>query len=196
MADIEILNPAQVEMICSTALATDISKYESEISSLTATLTKIKSNWQSNGMDQQSYIQELDKQIKNVEILKQASEGIFKTVSSYAQNTQQISSKAVDATIGSSYQGYDVKSGYQSAGNAVTSTNPKTLNTSVINGDASIKKFAVMNKDGSLGQIVTGDGVSIADVASQYNIGIDQIAVDIGKNGQSLAWVPATDLLD
>ena len=58
----------------------------------------------------------LDKQIKNVEILKQASEGIFKTVSSYAQNTQQISSKAVDATIGSSYQGYDVKSGYQSAG--------------------------------------------------------------------------------
>ena len=196
MAEIEILNPSQAETICSTALSTYIPQYETQISNLTATLTKIKNNWQSNGMDQESYVKELEKQIKNLTIIKDTSKQFFTAISNYTANTQQISSRAVNATIGSSYKGYDVQAGYTSAGNAVTSTNPTTIATQYVNEGSSIKKFAVVNKDGSLGNIVTGDGTSIADVASQYNVGIDQIAVDIGKNGTSQVWVSATDLLD
>ena len=97
MAEIEILNTTHAQNICSTALSSDIAKYESEISGLTATLTKIKSNWQSDGVDQQSYIKELDKQIKNVEILKNASKGVFNTVSNYATNAQKISDKSYES---------------------------------------------------------------------------------------------------
>lgn len=96
MADIEILNHEQAVNICSTAISKDIAKYESEIAALTATLTKIKSNWQSNGMDQESYVQELDKQIKNVETLKTASKNVFNAVNTYAEQVKATSQKQIN----------------------------------------------------------------------------------------------------
>ena len=50
-----------------------------------------------------------------------------------------------------------------------------------------------MNPDGTVGQIINTNGMSISDLQA---MGIDPstIAVDVGKNGVSQAWVNITEL--
>ena len=52
-----------------------------------------------------------------------------------------------------------------------------------------------MNSDGSIGQIINTNGLSLTDFCTQNGIDISQIAVDVArKDGASQAWISISEL--
>ncbi len=98
-----------------------------------------------------------------------------------------------DIKIGENVGEFNVEVGHDSANWAVNGTNAENLIGEYVNGDSVFQRFAVMNPDGSINQIINSNGVSINDL---INSGIDPstIAVDVGKNGISQAWVNISEL--
>ncbi len=98
--------------------------------------------------------------------------------------------------IGDNVGGYNVSVGHDTASWATSGTHTENLISEYVNSGSVFKRFAVMNPDGSVGQIINTDGLSITDFCNQAGIDPSQIAVDVAsKSGTSQAWVSTSELL-
>ncbi len=98
--------------------------------------------------------------------------------------------------IGDSVGGYNVSVGHDTANWAVNGTHTENLISKYVNSDSIFKRFAMINSDGSIGQIINTKGLSITDFCNQAGIDPSQIAVDVAsKNGTSQAWTSVSELL-
>lgn len=116
------------------------------------------------------------------------------TNNSTVNNTQTVDTNSYsDIRIGNNVGNHNVSVGHDSANWAVNNANPENLIGKYVNSDSVFQRFAVMNPDGTVGQIINTNGMSISDLQA---MGIDpsSIAVDVGKNGVSQAWVNITEL--
>lgn len=98
--------------------------------------------------------------------------------------------------IGDSVGQYNVTTGHDTASWAVDGLNPEALNSAYVNEGSIFNRFAAINSDGSIGQIIDTKGLSITEFCAQNGIDPTQIAVDVAnKNGTSQAWVAADQLI-
>ena len=159
-----------------------------DITALESHLTKVKSNWASNGVDKESYVVELTKQIKNLRIICDSIKRLSSAISNYVSTANQISNLSVGDTIA----GHNVTVGYTNANNAVSGTHQLNLNSKIVNDKSSIRGFAVVGENGSIINKSYDAGMSIEEFAKANNVSIDRVAVDVGNASGGLAWVPAS----
>ena len=96
--------------------------------------------------------------------------------------------------LGSQVGHYNVSHGYDTASYAVNNINRESLLSNIVTKDSIFKRFAILNQDGTVAQIINTPGTSLADLASQY--GAENIAVDVANSsGVSQAWTTAADLI-
>ena len=96
--------------------------------------------------------------------------------------------------LGSQVGDYNVSHGYDTASYAVNNINRESLLSNIVTKDSVFKRFAILNQDGTVAQIINTPGTSLADLASQY--GAENIAVDVANSsGVSQAWTTAADLI-
>lgn len=96
--------------------------------------------------------------------------------------------------LGSQVGNYNVSHGYDTASYAVNNINRECLLSNIVTKDSIFKRFAILNQDGTVAQIINTPGTSLADLASQY--GAENIAVDVANSsGVSQAWTTAADLI-
>lgn len=96
--------------------------------------------------------------------------------------------------LGSQVGNYNVSHGYDTASYAVNNINRESLISNIVTKDSVFKRFAILNQDGTVAQIINTPGTSLADLASQY--GAENIAVDVANSsGVSQAWTTAADLI-
>lgn len=96
--------------------------------------------------------------------------------------------------LGNQVGGYNVSHGYDTASYAVNNINRESLLSNIVTKDSIFKRFAILNQDGTVAQIINTPGTSLADLASQY--GAENIAVDVANSsGVSQAWTTAADLI-
>ena len=96
--------------------------------------------------------------------------------------------------LGSQVGNYNVSHGYDTASYAVNNINRESLLSNIVTKDSIFKRFAILNQDGTVAQIINTPGTSLADLASQY--GAENIAVDVANSsGVSQAWTTAADLI-
>lgn len=96
--------------------------------------------------------------------------------------------------LGNQVGGYNVSHGYDTASYAVNNINRESLISNIVTKDSVFKRFAILNQDGTVAQIINTPGTSLADLASQY--GAENIAVDVANSsGVSQAWTTAADLI-
>ena len=112
-------------------------------------------------------------------------------------NTAKVTKSPLDGIkLGDSVGSYNVSTGYDSANFAVNNINKETLISKYVNGESVFKRFAVVNKDGSIGKIINTKGLSLTEFLSKNGLSPSDIAVDIGsKDGISQAWTTVADLL-
>jgi len=99
--------------------------------------------------------------------------------------------------IGENVGSYNVSVGHDTAAWAVNGTNTETLLSQYVNGDSVFKSFASINPDGTVGQIINTDGLSITEFCAQNGLDINSVAVDVarGTDNASQAWVSASELI-
>jgi len=146
-------------------------------------------------MDKESYVVELEKQIKNLEILNGAIVQLFNSLLVYAENIKKTSSSTLDVVIGNNFENYDVSAGYDSAYQAVNSTGAEKIKTQYVNEASTFNAFAVIDSNGKVQEIERADGTSLNQFMQENGYELNDIAVDIAKNGQSQVWVSASDLI-
>lgn len=96
--------------------------------------------------------------------------------------------------LGNQVGNYNVSHGYDAASYAVNNINRESLISNIVTKDSVFKRFAILNQDGTVAQIINTPGTSLADLASQY--GAENIAVDVANSsGVSQAWTTAADLI-
>ena len=96
--------------------------------------------------------------------------------------------------LGTQVGNYNVSHGYDTASYAVNNINRESLISNIVTKDSVFKRFAILNQDGTVAQIINTPGTSLADLASQY--GAENIAVDVANSsGVSQAWTTAADLI-
>lgn len=159
-----------------------------DITTLEGHLSKIKEVWASNGVDKESYVVELDKQIRNFRVICDAIRQLGNSVKNYVTTANQIS----NLSVGDSIAGHSVTVGYRNAGNAVNGVNQLNLNTKYVNDESSIRGFAIVGENGNIVDTSYDAGMSIEEFAKANNVSVDRVAVDVGKNGVGQAWVPAS----
>lgn len=98
--------------------------------------------------------------------------------------------------IGENVEGFNVTQGHDSAAWAVNNVNSETLLGQYVNESSVFQRFAVVNPDGSIGQIINTQGTTLSDVLANSGLTAEQIAVDVGKNGVSQAWISVEELLN
>lgn len=97
--------------------------------------------------------------------------------------------------LGNQVGNYNVSNGYDTASYAVNNINRESLLSNIVTKDSIFKRFAILNQDGTVAQIINTPGTSLADLASQY--GAENIAVDVANSsGVSQAWTTAADLIN
>lgn len=97
--------------------------------------------------------------------------------------------------LGNQVWGYNVSHGYDTASYAVNNINRESLLSNIVTKYSVFKRFAILNQDGTVAQIINTPGTSLADLASQY--GAENIAVDVANSsGVSQAWTTAADLIN
>lgn len=98
--------------------------------------------------------------------------------------------------IGENVGDYNVSVGHDTASWATSGSHTENLISEYVNSGSVFKRFAVMNPDGTVGQMINTNGLSIADFCNQSGIDPSQIAVDVAsKNGTSQAWVSVSELV-
>ena len=98
--------------------------------------------------------------------------------------------------IGENVGDYNVSVGHDTASWATSGSHTENLISEYVNSSSVFKRFAVMNPDGTVGQMINTNGLSIADFCNQSGIDPSQIAVDVAsKNGTSQAWVSVSELV-
>ncbi len=99
-------------------------------------------------------------------------------------------------TIGNKVGGYNVSVGHDTANLATSGSHAENLISQYVNSGSIFKRFAVMNPDGTVAQMINTNGLSISDFCAQSGIDPSQIAVDVAnKNGVSQAWVSVSELI-
>ena len=97
--------------------------------------------------------------------------------------------------LGNQVGDYNVSHGYDTASYAVNNINRESLLSNIVTKDSVFKRFAILNQDGTVAQIINTPRTSLADLASQY--GAENIAVDVANSsGVSQAWTTAADLIN
>lgn len=187
MADIEILNGSGALNNCS-EMSTYSSQMDDCISSLNSDLQKINSNWSSNGIDKESYMVELNKQITKLQVIRDQLNKFSNAISNYVTNNSQVSS----LRIGDSFSGYSGTGGYTSASNAVSGTNNVALNSNYVNGDSTVNALAVVD-NGKVTKVTYADGMTVEQFAQDNGVTVDKVAASVAKDGVSQAWVSASD---
>lgn len=193
--DIEIKNEDAVITTCEQVVKAYIPELDSDIGTLNSTLSKIKVKWESNGMDKESYVLELEKQIKNLGILNGAIIQLFNSILVYAENIKKTSSNTLDVVLGNNFENYNVSVGYDSAYQAVNNTGAERIKTQYVNEASTFNAFAVVDSNGKVQEIERADGTSLNQFMQENGYELNDIAVDIAKNGQSQVWVSASDLI-
>lgn len=185
--DIQIKDESAALASCE-ELAKQANAMNEDITTLETHLTKIKDAWASDGMDKESYIVELDKQVSNFRLICDKIRKLSSVLQDYVTTANQIS----NLSIGDSIAGHSVTVGYSNAGNAVNGVNQLNLNTNYVNDESSIRGFAIVGENGSIIDKTYDAGMSIEEFAAANNVSVDRVAVDVGKNGVGQAWVPAS----
>ena len=108
-----------------------------------------------------------------------------------------ISTSTASIKLGSEVGNYNVTKGHDTATWAVDGKNVEDLNTKHVTEESKFMRFAVVNEDGSIGQISDSDGKTLEDFCKENNVTPDRVAVDVGsKDGKSQAWVSVKELTD
>ena len=185
--DIQIKDQSAALATCE-ELAKQANAMNGDITTLEGHLSKIKEVWASNGVDKESYVVELDKQIRNFRTICDAIRKLASAIRNYVETANQIS----NLSVGDSIAGHSVTVGYTNAGNAVNGVNQLNLNTNCVNDKSSIRGFAIVGENGNLVATSYDAGMSIEEFAKANNVSVDRVAVDVGQNGVGQAWVPAS----
>ena len=98
--------------------------------------------------------------------------------------------------IGSEVGDYNVSVGHISSDRAVMGIETKPLLSQYVNGDSIFGRFAAVNPDGSIGQVINTNGLSIEEFCAANGIDPSSVAVSVmDKAGRDQAWISASELV-
>lgn len=92
--DVEIVNADAAINTCEELFSYN-SQLFSQIDELESIMSQIKSKWESNGMDKESYMLELEKQAQNLNELGELVQKLVNSISAYAKDAKQTSQKTM-----------------------------------------------------------------------------------------------------
>ena len=93
MATIEIRNPDAAIAKCGEIIG-KVAQAKATAQKLDGTLSKVKSQWETTGLDKQSFTKELETQITKLETINAAVEKLARVVENYARQNKATSSKS------------------------------------------------------------------------------------------------------
>lgn len=91
---------------------------------------------------------------------------------------------------------YNVSVGHISSDRAVMGLDTKPLLSQYVNKDSIFGRFASVNPDGSIGQVINTNGLSIEEFCATNGIDPSRVAVSVmDKAGTDQAWISASELV-
>lgn len=98
--------------------------------------------------------------------------------------------------IGEGVGDYNVSVGHISSDRAVMGLDTKPLLSQYVNKDSIFGRFASVNPDGSIGQVINTNGLSIEEFCAANGIDPSRVAVSVmDKAGTDQAWISASELV-
>jgi hypothetical protein len=98
--------------------------------------------------------------------------------------------------IGEGVGDYNVSVGHISSDRAVMGLDTKPLLSQYVNKDSIFGRFASVNPDGSIGQVINTNGLSIEEFCTTNGIDPSRVAVSVmDKAGTDQAWISASELV-
>ena len=98
--------------------------------------------------------------------------------------------------IGEGVGDYNVSVGHISSDRAVMGLDTKPLLSQYVNKDSIFGRFASVNPDGSIGQVINTNGLSIEEFCATNGIDPSRVAVSVmDKAGADQAWISASELV-
>lgn len=98
--------------------------------------------------------------------------------------------------IGEGVGDYNVSVGHISSDRAVMGLDTKPLLSQYVNKDSIFGRFASVNPDGSIGQVINTNGLSIEEFCATNGIDPSRVAVSVmDKAGTDQAWISANELV-
>ena len=98
--------------------------------------------------------------------------------------------------IGEGVGDYNVSVGHISSDRAVMGLDTKPLLSQYVNKDSIFGRFASVNPDGSIGQVINTNGLSIEGFCATNGIDPSRVAVSVmDKAGTDQAWISASELV-
>lgn len=98
--------------------------------------------------------------------------------------------------IGEGVGDYNVSVGHISSDRAVMGLDTKPLLSQYVNEDSIFGRFASVNPDGSIGQVINTNGLSIEEFCATNGIDPSRVAVSVmDKAGTDQAWISASELV-
>lgn len=111
-------------------------------------------------------------------------------------NVQQPVSQYDGIRIGEGVGDYNVSVGHISSDRAVMGLDTKPLLSQYVNKDSIFGRFASVNPDGSIGQVINTNGLSIEEFCATNGIDPIRVAVSVmDKAGADQAWISASELV-
>lgn len=101
-----------------------------------------------------------------------------------------------DIVLGEQVGDSNVSLGHDSAYEAFGGQNPETLMPEYVNSESVFNRFAIMNEDGTIAELINTPGTSLTEFCNQKGIDPSQVVVDVAKDGTSQAWITAEQLLN
>ena len=98
--------------------------------------------------------------------------------------------------IGEGVGDYNVSVGHISSDKAVMGLDTKPLLSQYVNENSIFGRFASVNPDGSIGQVINTNGLSIEEFCATNGIDPSRVAVSVmDKAGTDQAWISASELV-
>lgn len=112
------------------------------------------------------------------------------------QAVQQPVSQYDGIRIGDGVGKYNVSTGHISSDRAVMGIDGKSLLPEYVNENSIFGRFASVNPDGSIGQVINTNGLSIEEFCAANGIDPSRVAVSVmDKAGVDQAWISASELV-
>lgn len=112
------------------------------------------------------------------------------------QAVQQPVSQYDGIRIGDGVGKYNVSTGHISSDRAVMGIDSKSLLPEYVNENSIFGRFASVNSDGSIGQVINTHGLSIEEFCATNGIDPSRVAVSVmDKAGVDQAWISASELV-
>ena len=112
------------------------------------------------------------------------------------QAVQQPVSQYDGLRIGDGVGKYNVSTGHISSDRAVMGIDSKSLLPEYVNENSIFGRFASVNPDGSIGQVINTHGLSIEEFCATNGIDPSRVAVSVmDKAGVDQAWISASELV-